>query len=286
ELRAMRWSACAVFVSTLVFAFSGSLSADMVEVPGVPDYSYYEGCRPTAAGRIIGYWDANGALNLIPQPKDLTAIRTMMASPEHFYDYVYFTDGVHYGTGKDRLDVHSDSLPSTYHTDNSLADFMWSSRGGAAADSESLEGKQIDGLVGYAKQIGGYSNASGGWETYTYLWDRFVAEINANRPMEFYVASVGKESSPLATPDHFVTAFGYRDTQGHPEYKFYDTTGGAAQWADFTLFVAGQQQQWSIQSGTYFTAPEPATFAFLALGCSGLLVWARKRRVLSRNAAG
>jgi hypothetical protein len=60
----MHRSACAVFVSTLILALSGTLSAAIVEITGVPNYSYYEGCGPTAGGMIIGYWDAHGGPNL------------------------------------------------------------------------------------------------------------------------------------------------------------------------------------------------------------------------------
>jgi hypothetical protein len=266
----MDWSVRAVFVSALILALSGTLSAEVV-LDGVPNYQWYEGCGPTAGGMIIGYWDAHGGPNLIPGSNQ-QAINNMIASQGHFDDYVDF------GTGMDRLEKYPTVPPLTYHADNSLADFMWSSRGGAAADGESFEGKQIDGLKGYAKKMG-YTDASGGWETYTYLWDRFVAEINAGRPMEFYVGL-----SDSTSPDHFVTAFGYDDTPGHRKYRFYDTTGGAAQWADFAQFAPGKA--WSIQSGTFFTAPEPATFAFLAFGCAGLVARARKRRALPHKIAG
>jgi hypothetical protein len=276
----MHRSVCAVFVSALILALSGALSAAIqVEIPDVPNYPYWEGCGPTAGGMIIGYWDAHGGPNLIPGSNDWAtnqlAIKDMMASQGHFDDYVGF------GTGMDRRDKFPTVPPLTYHADNSLADYMWSSRGGAAADTESFPGMQSVGLVKYAKEIGGYSNASGNEQSFYYLWDCFVGEINANRPMEFYVASSAGSSSP----DHFVTAFGYRiDDQGHKEYRFYDTYG-VVHWEDFVQFVA-PGQQWSVYSGTYFTAPEPATFAFLAFGCAGLVARARKRRALPHKIAG
>jgi len=64
----MHGSVRAVFVSALILALSGALSAAIqVEIPNVPNYSYYEGCGPTAGGMIIGYWDAHGGPNLPAQ---------------------------------------------------------------------------------------------------------------------------------------------------------------------------------------------------------------------------
>jgi hypothetical protein len=253
-------------VSALILALSGALSADVVEIPDVPNYSWYEGCGPTAGGMIIGYWDAHGAPNLIPGSNSWStnqqAIKDMIASPQHFTDYVGF------GKGKDRLDLFPGG--PAYHVDDSLADFMWGSRGPVLDDGESPDYKQPVGLVEYAK-LRGYASASGWYEEYSPLWGDFVTEINAGRPAEFFVASTA--TGPL---DHYVTAFGYDDTPGQHKYRFYDTYGGAAQWADFAPY-SGPGKQWSIQSGTFFTAPEPATLVLLALGCAGMMARVRKR---------
>ncbi|MCX5674772.1 MAG: autotransporter-associated beta strand repeat-containing protein [Planctomycetota bacterium] len=231
----MTRSGFAVFAFMLLLALSGTSSGVVVELPGVPSYSWYEGCGPTAAGMILGYWDAYAAPNLIPQPKDSQAIRDMIASPEHFTDYVGW------GVGVDG--------PLPHHADNSLADFMWGSRGPELADGNSYEDMQVVGLVNYAKMCG-YAGASGWWEYYGSLWDDFVAEINARHPAEFFVASTGS-----GKPDHYVTAFGYDDNPSQRRYKAYNTDGGPAQWYDFAPLAAGKA--WSIQSGTFFNVPEP-----------------------------
>ena len=55
---------CLVVVA--VCAFGTSVPADVVTISDVPSYKWYHGCGPTAAGMIIGYWDAHGYDNLIP----------------------------------------------------------------------------------------------------------------------------------------------------------------------------------------------------------------------------
>ena len=35
-------------------------------IGGVPGYRWFRGCGPTAAGMVIGYWDARGCSDLIP----------------------------------------------------------------------------------------------------------------------------------------------------------------------------------------------------------------------------
>jgi hypothetical protein len=267
----MTRSMCLGLVVTLALALPATVFGGQVSIASeVPNYPYWEGCGPTAAGMIIGYWDAHGCGNLIPGSSSWSsstsaAITTMMATPEHFYDYVG------YGTGQDRLDVLPLSLPATYHADNSVADFMWASRGMVLADQSSFENKQISGLVGYANLMG-YSGATGSFENYGSLWNDLVSEINAGRPAEFYVAS-----STSGISDHYVTVTGYDDTPEHLRYQFYDTWGDPAQWADFTYLASGKQ--WSVYSGTFFVAPEPATLVLLAAGLA-VVARGRKRRSL------
>ena len=69
-----------------------------VVIPDVPSYLWYNGCGPTAAGMIVGYWDAHGYDNLIPGSNDWAAntqaIKDMIASPGHIRDYASSPDRV------------------------------------------------------------------------------------------------------------------------------------------------------------------------------------------------
>jgi|WetSurMetagenome_2_1015567.scaffolds.fasta_scaffold07890_4 hypothetical protein len=255
----MARSLCLVLAAALALALPAVAFAGIQKISGVPNYPQYEGCGPTAAGMIIGYWDSKGFSNLIPDSSTWSsstsaAINTMIASPEHFSDYVGK------GTGVD--------APLPHHPNNSVADFMQSSAG-ALADGTSYENMQVYGLVGYA-QFKGYSGAVGKYEDYlTLRWDDLVAAVNANQPVELYVAST---TSGVA--DHFVTVTGYDDTPDAHKYFFYDGLGDPEQEAPFAFLEVGKQ--WSVKSGTFFyMTPEPATLALLVLG--GAAIMARRR---------
>ena len=237
---------------------------------------------------IIGYWQSHGALGLIGgngnndwSSSNQSYIKSMIASSDHFYDYVGYTSGstfISYGPGKDRLDVYPGGPP--YHADNSLADFMWSSRldaadGWSGEDMQSnvlLKGTPLEtpiGMVAYARNLG-YTNATGHYEYFGSLWVDFKKSIDAGHPVELFVTST---TSGVA--DHFVTAFGYNDATN--QYECYEGDGTAPEWYDFQELAANKP--FSIQSGAFFVAPEPATLSLLAFGgFAALMARARRRQ--------
>jgi autotransporter-associated beta strand protein len=234
---------CVVLV---LLASSQTLGGEVI-INDVPSYIWYGGCGPTAAGMIMGYWDAHGFPNLITAGNGTNswttnqqAVKDMMASHEHFYDYWG------YGDGKDRIP------PPPVHSNNSVADFMGANKGLILKDGESYEHKQYVGMVGYANYCG-YSNASGSLASFGDLWNIFVAEINARRPMEFFVDTNGDKSAT-----HFVAAVGYDDTPGALKYACFDTYDHDVHWYAFAATASGQL--YGIQSGSVFVPPPvPAT---------------------------
>jgi hypothetical protein len=250
----------------LVLLVSSQALGSQILINEVPSYIWYRGCGPTAAGMIIGYWDAHGYPNLITAgdgtnswTTNQQAVKDMMASPEHINDYWG------YGDGKDRVP------PPAFHDDNSVADFMGANRGTVLKDGESYENLQYVGMVEYAKYRG-YQYANGFYAYSGGLWDIFVAEIDAGRPMEFFVDPNGDS---VAT--HFVTVIGYDDTPGALEYAFYDTYDDNVHWSAFAAKASGQL--YGIQSGSWFApTPEPATLALLALGCAGIAARRARKR--------
>jgi hypothetical protein len=204
---------------------------------GVPSYLWYHGCGPTAAGMIIGYWDARGYANLVDGSNDWDTnqqgVKDMIASPGHIADY----------TGTPDRSETSQEL----HPDDCVADFMYASRSlYGLADGQSNFKWQDDGMKAYAAHRG-YGQASSDYVYYSSLWDVLVAEIDAGRPVELYV-----DSGDDGGADHFVTAFGYDsgDAGSPRRYVCYNTYDHAAHWYEFA--PVGPGQPWGVRAGTWF----------------------------------
>lgn len=204
----------------------------------VPSYKWYGGCGPTAAGMIIGYWDANGFGNLIAGGDGTSswttnqpAVKGMIASSGYFEDYWPTPDR---------------QPPPAYHEDDCVADFMACSRD-PLGRGISYSSRQDEGLAGYARYRG-YADAGGGSVSSSQLWGFLVDEIDAGRPMEFFV-----DVTADGAADHFVTAIGYDDTSFR--YACYNTYGFSVQWYDFAPPASGRS--YGVHSGTWFD-PGPA----------------------------
>jgi hypothetical protein len=230
----------------------------------VPEYHWRHGSGPTAAGMVIGYWDARGFSALIPgdaseqsdNPCIDQAIATGDEGATHHSDYSLPIDDPN--NGLDPLPDLSEPPPGDEHASNCIADFMmtsWSAAGNFYGWSWSSD--VDDAFIGYTS----YVNATYGanyeatswrepWGEFT--WERFVAEIDAGRPMVILVDAV----PPYGEADHFVTAIGYRDTNGYPEYACFDTwpVGGphhGYRWERFRS--VSTSYGWGVFAATYFS---------------------------------
>jgi len=118
----------------LFFVFIEISHAKQVILSEVPDYKWWYGCAPTAAGMLIGYYDIHGYDglrydNLVPGGKaELSTFPSKegvwqykaqyaIASPEHVADF--YREG--YG-------AKGDDAPPPHHDFNCLADFMGTSQ--------------------------------------------------------------------------------------------------------------------------------------------------------------
>lgn len=202
-------------------------------IPDAPAYPWYNGCGPTAAGMVIGYWQAHGFPNLISGGNSWSAnqqaVKDMIGSPGYIRDYL---------PTPDRSPTAGDPL----HRDNCVADFMHCSRNPLQAD-ESLENAQYTGLADYSRYCG-YYGVSARYEYYLMVWSDLVSAINSANPVELFVDSNGD-----GTADHFVTAIGYDDTNGSKRYACYNTWDLDVHW--YTFQPIGKV--FGVQSATFFT---------------------------------
>jgi len=261
----------------MVCLISTAAQVDAETISGVPAYTFpwdgiaaYPGCGPIAGGMLVGYWDAHGFPDLIDGSSDWSTnevnVRKMIASDGYKTDYWPTLD----------------RTPAPYHADDCLADFLLCSRD-PYDQGFSRFGQQPDGLVNYFAYRG-YTAAQGSNKTVDpndpdAFWNDFVAEIDANRPVEFLVDSNGDGMA-----DHFVAAIGYDDTGGQRKYLCYndwDTGVHSNYYLPLGTLNPDGNKQWDVYGGTFFEAPEPATLALMGLG--GLVVLISRRRRLWTN---
>jgi len=251
-----RRAAAVLLVATVVLCAMAAAGADVEKViPDVPSYKWYGGCGPTAGGMVIGYYDAHGYPNLIPgagntwygDPSDwpggdpsLDPVHAMIASAGYFADWWPTPDR---------------TPPPAYHTDDSVADFMRTSRGSTPQGMTSA-GLVDDGLIDYAAYRG-YADTQGNYVWFPYLWDLFRQEIDADRPMVFYIDWTGDGG-----PDHFVAAVGYQydgddpTEPQNPQYGCYNTYDHSLHWYDFRPPSSSYGQ--GVMTGTWFQILGPA----------------------------
>ncbi|MCK4340734.1 MAG: hypothetical protein KAY37_03300 [Phycisphaerae bacterium] len=219
-----------------------------VVLGGVPGYEWHRGCGPTAAGMIVGYWDIHGFDALIPGSAlgQSQAVDDAIATDAHYEDYSLPLDS--HTTGY----LDDASTLGGAHDSNCIADFMktsWCARRNYWGWSRFSD--MDDSFRNYVtwvntNYLAAYECVSWNemWEQF--CWKKYVTEINANRPMVFLVDSSGNGQR-----DHYITAIGYRDVNGYPEYACFDTwaPAGSLRWARFWGVAPGQS--WGIGGVTY-----------------------------------
>jgi hypothetical protein len=230
-----------------------SLLTGQTIISGVPSYLWRHGCGPTAAGMVIGYWDGNGYDNLISGSASSQTFLVNQAiasggnssnpnppgSERHYEDYACPED--YYPNMKPDDYITKGRTP---HLDNSLADFMNTSK----STSNNYYGWSwfsdvVDSLEGYVKSINPQ------YEPFAYnlvwgelTWEKYCNEIDAGRPVVLLVDTNGDGST-----DHFITAIGYDDSNN---YACYNTWDNNVHWYDFSKISGGNA--WGIYGATFF----------------------------------
>jgi len=218
-------------------------SAAAVVIPGVPAYLWRQGCGPTAAGMLLGYWDAHGFPDLVPgdASTQTDAVNAALASDGPASNY---SD---YCLPKDYATIDPSPLPdkSEYpfgdeHPDDCLADLMKTSQ----SHSQNYYGWSWFSDLGaalerYVTLCRPTYHADVAFHTFhgsDLTWDALRAEIDAQRPAVLFVDVDGHGGA-----DHFVTAVGYDTANGAPRYGCLDTWDTDVHWFDFAPIAEGQR---------------------------------------------
>lgn len=257
--RGLALGALAVVICGMV----ATSQADVITIPDVPSYIWYNGCGPTALGMIIGYWEAHGYENLIAGSNSWTTnnagVKMMIASPGHIAQYAPTPD--------------CNLVP---HADNCVADFSWTSRdwtGHTTPFGWSAFGMQPQGLLGYAA-FKGYTCFDSWTETYydDPFWAAYIDEILAERPVELLI-----DSNQDGTPDHFVTGIGFDNSTSTLKYGCYNTWDQIVHWYDVGFCLPSKN--YGVYGATYFDPiPEPVSVLLLATGMVTLVGCCRRMR--------
>ncbi|MBN1900121.1 hypothetical protein JW926_02195 [Candidatus Sumerlaeota bacterium] len=247
------------------------LKANDKLISGVPGYLWRHGCGPTCVGMVIGYYDSHGYPELIPgdaatqtdQVNQAIASQDSESNPRHYEDYSLPLDDSTPNILEDKSeppvgDEHSsncvaDFMHTSWSVDNNRYGWSWSNMIGA-------------GFVSYVNLVASEYQPSCAdyYPGNPITWSVLTTQIDANMPMVFLVDTDGDGYT-----DHFVTAIGYRDSQGFQEYACFDTWNPAdeVRWEPFRPINAGDT--WGIWGGTSFTlsappvTPTPYPWAYL-----------------------
>lgn len=229
----------------------------------VPAYFWRHGCGPTAVGMVIGYYDTLGYDDLIPGSAtgQTDAVNQAIASgggsgepyppgaERHYEDYARPEDSPPNLLPDDYI-----TSGRTPHADDSLADYMYTSRSAYYNYYGWTWSNRIGpAFLDYVKQQNPAYLPS--YQMYYSLlgsltWDVLTGEIDAGRPMVFLV-----DSDEDGETDHFVTVIGYR-TSPFRQYGCWDTWSTTRiRWENFAPMARGVP--WGIWGGWAFRLSAP-----------------------------
>ena len=222
-----------------------------VIIPGVPKYLWHHGCGPTALGMVVGYWDGNGYLDLVPgdASTQTSAVEAMIADDSGNPNCAA-PDGDHYQDFSCPLDYYPNMLPDRSqtggaHSSDCLGDFMktsWSAVGNYYGWSWFTD--VAGSFHGYVNWLGvGYTPLATTKSYATIDFDYYKAEIDSGYPVVILVDTDGDGDT-----DHFVTGVGYDDATN--KYGIYNTWDTAIHWYTWRGVAGGNT--WGIYGLTKF----------------------------------
>jgi hypothetical protein len=261
-----------LIVCVLTLLYSTAHSAQ-VTLANIPSYSWYNGCGPTAAASIFGYYDLNGYGNLFEASG---------------WDQIKLTKNVQNEISSDAHNQYynpaPDIEPPSDYVDTSIADFFHTSEDRVANVEQTFGWSYLFDAPGAFMDYAAYKGYMG-WNAYnttfsSFSFEKLVEEIDEGSPLLFLV-----DYNSDGFTDHFVPVFGYDDTA--QKYACYYTGQGTEDeiiyWYDYTEME--KDNPWGVGFITIIEpgpmlqpgqVPEPSTALLLGTGLA--LVAGRKRR--------
>jgi len=225
--------------------FVVSLLANQKMIFDVPNYAWYHGCGPTAAGMIIGYWDAHGFGGLVkgePVLLQTPDVNNMIASPKHIAEYALYPDGKTEDTCENL--VHDLSESDNHHPDDCLADYMHTSQSRVPYKlgyGLSLASMVDDALIAYTENATRLTGSSGQYFGYSkelpgasFSWADLRLQVDTQHPMVVTVDYNGDGDT-----DHLVTVVGYCQIGSARLYAFHSTWDNTIYWGSFEMMKKG-----------------------------------------------
>jgi hypothetical protein len=229
-------------------ALETSASAQAI-IPGVPRIDWYGGCSPTAAGMILEYWASHPYWSGLITTSINDAIGSSIGSQGvNSYEHDYWTgsgltDPGPLGSNDPASDpdpyllgppssVHLPGNPEQWdaHQDNSIADFMHTSRSlEGYADGDTSRKRIASGVMAYANNQG-YDAASWLANVAQYdppgdpaplTWEAYKAEIDQGYPVLISVRNFYERDPETDSPiiqGHSVVGYGYQDDMFQVRY--------------------------------------------------------------------
>jgi len=227
-------------------------------IPGVPAYEWRHGCTPTAIGMIMGYYDGLEYEGLIPgdastQTEDVNqaiASQRSELDPGNYEDYCLPIDS-HGGP----IEPDRSELPEgDEHTDDSIADFLWTSQSvhdlGYGWTRTTYLPDNLPAYITYRRPDLDPAAEFVYFTDQSLNWEFFKAEMEAGRPMQMSVDTDGDDAS-----DHSIATIGYAESADSDSFYYgcLDTWGPAEQirWSEFEQMAPGQL--FGIRRGTCIT---------------------------------
>ncbi len=231
---------------------SPSAAGVQVVLNDVPAYKWHDGCGPTSAGMIIGYWDGRGFDSLVSGSAmtQTAVVNAMISSAESFNDYAVPLDWS--SINPSPLHDRSEAPFGDEHADNSIADFMKTSQSYRHLYyGWSYYSDMPTALTSWVQFVAPQYQATASNNTLpdiwggSFSWEMFKAEIDAGRPVVLLV-----DTNADGYTDHFVAAMGYSEDGSTRLYAARNTWDEQMHWYPFAPMQAGMP--WGVYGATLF----------------------------------